>query len=765
MAERITNIELQAFRGIPGTFTLDLPGGRSCVALGDNGTGKSSIADAVEWYFKGQIEFLKKEGRSDAIRHSGAAEDLQTTVAIHTDGSLGGLITTDTPPQQRVLEVGGPELFMLRGQRLAEFVDKTKGEKWQALAELLGLDTINQLRLDLQYARNALEIQVRSCADELAGRQASLSQLVVEVSEGGILVTITAKCEAAGVQPPASLDEVLNPEWIKAIVPEGSSDERVATLQTALADLREVVKHPIPLGPIESWNQFVDEGKRDVLPLNLYRAADSLLGSAPRRSDQCPLCAQPVDSKALRVKISAALQDLEGAERELDLARRTMRQFVGRLRAAHQNRSDVVRRARLQGVELPENPHSPSDEFGQKLEAVATISRATAEQHQHEMSAWDKKAIKALEEAIPAASTTQEQALVDIGVLHTRALEWQSAMRASEDAGAAFSLADQVFALYQVRQRDYLNRIVQQISQRAAKIYRFLHPAEGVGDVTVEMIGEKGAELSINYFGKKELPPHRVLSESHLNSLGLALFLAMAETFNNKIGFLVLDDVVNSFDREHRGRLAELLANEFGDTQLIILTHDEQFFNRLCVLAPSWINEQFTSWSYESGPRTRRYDGDRLLVEAGEELSDGNRVGAAQKGRRALEEFLQEACEELEALLPFRRGQRNDQRMADEVMKGLRRTLRDRARTMYEEIGPILQSLEADLQAGLNVESHASQGGTSNQEIQDAITRIGDLGRHFTCDRCSTRVWHSGTADASRCKCGETWFPPTAPTS
>ena len=368
--------------------------------------------------------------------------------------------------------------------------------------------------------------------------------------------------------------------------------------------------------------------------------------------------------------------------------------------------------------------------------------------------------LEALEAAMPPTATTREQTLVEIGILHAQAQQWKLSVRKHTQAAAAFKLADQVFARYQEHQRDYLTRTIQLISQRSADIYHFLHPDEGVGEVTIGTVGEKGIELSVKYFGKTERPPHRVLSESHMNSLGLALFLAMAETFNDDLSFLVLDDVVNSFDRDHRGRLAELLVSQFGDKQLIILTHDEQFYDRIYRLAPSWIGEQFTSWSYSDGPRTRRHTGERFLSEAGEELSVGNRVGAAQKGRRALEEFLQEACEELEALLPFRRGQRNDQRMADEVMKGLRRALRDRAKSLYQLVSPLLRLLEADLQAALNVESHASQGATSSVEIKDALTRVGDLQRHFTCDSCKTRVWHRGTAEASRCKCGQTTFPP-----
>ena len=94
-------------------------------------------------------------------------------------------------------------------------------------------------------------------------------------------------------------------------------------------------------------------------------------------------------------------------------------------------------------------------------------------------------------------------------------------------------------------------------------------------------------ELAIDFYGSRQRPPHGVLSESHLNSLAIALFLAMAESFNERIGFLVLDDVINSFDVEHRGRLAELLADGFSAWQLIVLTHDQQFFEHLCRRAPS----------------------------------------------------------------------------------------------------------------------------------------------------------------------------------
>ncbi len=144
----------------------------------------------------------------------------------------------------------------------------------------------------------------------------------------------------------------------------------------------------------------------------------------------------------------------------------------------------------------------------------------------------------------------------------------------------------------------------------------------------------------------------------------------------------MLDDVINSFDVEHRGRLAELLADGFSDWQIIVLTHDQQFFEHLSRRAPSWRKLELTSWSYDAGPRTTRYETSGILAAARERLESGDVHGAAAKARRGLEELLQEVCEALWAPLPFRRGQANDKREIGELFKGVRRTLKEQAKAV-----------------------------------------------------------------------------------
>ena len=761
MNERISHIAAQAFRGIREEFSIDLEGGRSCVVLGENGTGKSSLADALEWYFTGQLELLTKEGRGDAIRHTGARPPVETKVSIDTNGHLGGQKTETSAAPDVARQIGRDELFLLRGRTLAKFVDQTKGDKWKELSTLLGLESIDRFRLDLQRARNFLESKASDSASDFTNHKNALANLIPQVSEEGIYEGLKFLCNEVGVTPPDSLDQALAASWIKTIEAGETTDPIRSGLTAANIDLSAVSQQSVSATPISEWNLFVQEANRDLLTFQVFRAAKRLLDSADSEFDKCMLCGQDVQHSTLAETIVETLGELESVEASINLARQSVRLAIRQIRQGYNKRKQVQQRVIQFGHELADLPAWPSLNVDSCLESVSELNLEQIEQLLEALESWDADSLDAIEEAMPSPATEREQTLVNIGVLHTHAQKYRAALSKKDLDTAAFQTAHRMFSRYQQRQREYVNDTLNQISSRVAELYSFLHPESGMGAVAIETVGDKGVELSVEFFGKKERPPHRVLSESHLNSLGLALFLAMAETFNERIGFLMLDDVITSLDREHRGRLAKLLADKSEGTQFIVLTHDEHFFNQISVRAPNWIKTEFTSWSYDDGPRLALRSGDRLLDQAKVALVEGDRIGAAQKGRRVLEEILQEACEALEALLPFRRGVKNHQREAQEVMNGLRRALRSRARLMYQELKPLMKSLETDLQALLNVESHANQDATSNQEIHDALSDISELRDRFTCCHCKTRIWHIGSPDSSRCRCGLSRFPPS----
>ncbi|HEY7819030.1 MAG TPA: hypothetical protein VIG29_12475, partial [Vicinamibacteria bacterium] len=395
------------------------------------------------------------------------------------------------------------------------------------------------------------------------------------------------------------------------------------------------------------------------------------------------------------------------------------------------------------------------------FDAQTSIEEARLEAVASDLERWDRSAREEVAKSVPSPGGPRQSQLAMLAALVEQIRIWRSAQKDLAGAKKAYELADRIYEAYQDAQKEQLEEMLKSISTRVAELYSALHPGEELTGITVEPWTAKGLELAVDFHGSRQRPPHGVLSESHLNSLAIALFLAMAQTFNEKLRFLVLDDVINSFDLEHRGQLAELLAEKFDDWQLIVLTHDRQFFEHLARRAPAWKRLEITSWSLDQGPRTTKYASGGILAGASERLAANDIQGAATKARRALEELLQEVCEKLQAELPFRRGARNDQREIGELLKGIRRGVKEHAKGMLGELEPLLKNLEADVGASLNVEAHASRGRAAANEVEAALGRIDKLDRLWSCPSCDTRVWHKGTPESSRCKCGRSVFPPT----
>jgi energy-coupling factor transporter ATP-binding protein EcfA2 len=760
VSERLQRLVMNAFRGVPGEMTVDFGSGQSIVVYGENGTGKSTIADALEWYFTGQIELLTHEGRQHAVRNLRKGKGPETWVEVVTDGTLGGRLTFPDERGPEAFAGTARETFLLRGRTLADFINKTKTEKWKALVEILRLDAIESLREDLQKARNELRKQVKDAEQQVSSFRQALASGEETVSEETVLANLQQICGLLGVDPPSVLDRVLDPQWMAAVA--GGPSAPASDRDTVLAEVSRLDTPAVDKKAMEAWNALVSSERARALPrASLIQEAKRLMATAPL-DGHCPLCGQVVDDKELARTIEGSLLSLMEASRELEGCKDAVAELAGGLRAAHDKREALARRAKQSQVELPQPPAFPAAALA-GVESLAPVEAKAVAEYQAALRKWDQAAREAAKRGAPSAAGTRESQLMMLAALCQQISSWRAAERKLAHAALARDLAERVFDAYQEKQKNDVTALLQQISLRVARIYLALHPGEDLGSVSIETWTAKGVELAINFYGSHQRPPHGVLSESHLNSLAIALFLAMAETFNEKLRFLVLDDVINSFDREHRSHLADLLANEFSEWQLVVLTHDHQFYEHLTRRAPSWRKLELTSWTYGEGPRTSGFAGSGILAAARERLEQGDVGGAAAKARRALEEQLQEVCQALEAPLAFRRGQANEQREIGELLRGLRRTLKEHAKALLEELEPSFKTLEADVQATLNVEVHASRGRSGSSEVDAALKRIEELDRRWSCAACGTRIWHRGSPQAARCKCGKNAFPPVPP--
>ena len=254
MNEKVQRLVMHAFRGIPGEMTVDFGKGDSIVVYGDNGTGKSTIADALEWYFTGEIGFLSHEGRQHAVRYVGGENNGVTSVEVFTNGGLGGKVVLPDERNAEAFHAIRRETFLLRGRTLADFINKTKTEKWKALVDILGLDAIESLREDLQRARNDLRKKAKAAEEEARTYQRALASGSQDVSQDTVLASLQEICRMLGVDPPQSLDQVEDPSWLTAAVRASPSVSEASDRESFLAEIKALSAPAYDQRPVDSWN-------------------------------------------------------------------------------------------------------------------------------------------------------------------------------------------------------------------------------------------------------------------------------------------------------------------------------------------------------------------------------------------------------------------------------------------------------------------------------------------------------------------------------
>jgi hypothetical protein len=158
------------------------------------------------------------------------------------------------------------------------------------------------------------------------------------------------------------------------------------------------------------------------------------------------------------------------------------------------------------------------------------------------------------------------------------------------------------------RQEESLQLFLDEFSDEINGYYELMNPGEKVDGIRLVPLKDKtdedlqGITIQFRFFEETHNPPKYLLSESHIHGLGIAFFLASVKAFNRHNHFFLLDDVVSSFDAQHRERFIRMLISEFKDFQVLLLTHERDFFE----LAANIVKEQGWSvcslaWSQERG--------------------------------------------------------------------------------------------------------------------------------------------------------------------
>jgi hypothetical protein len=165
---RIKSVEMIWFRGAAASVTLDTAL-KSVVVYGENGAGKSSFVDAVEFVMSGgKVRHLaheysgKRQERGIINTHKPEGEKTKLTIAfdvgaqdvveIESDGrcAFGGIKAMKDWDLGRTI---------LRQDEVARFIHGTKGEKYSVLLPLFGLQELETAAQNIRQLAREIERQ------------------------------------------------------------------------------------------------------------------------------------------------------------------------------------------------------------------------------------------------------------------------------------------------------------------------------------------------------------------------------------------------------------------------------------------------------------------------------------------------------------------------------------------------------------------------------------------------------------------------------
>lgn len=772
---RLRSISLQWFRGAAANTDLAL-NGKSTAIYGINGAGKSSFVDGVEAALSaGKVGHLSHEysgrnqekGLINTARPAGHHSKVQITLA---DGSSETLTwQTGAPARTKqgatALEHWDYRRTALRQEELSGFIRATKGDKYSAVLPLLGLSHLETVAENLHKLVKAIERKgdlpaLRAKLDLAADRRKEVfgeqsNDQLLERLEQLRLTYVPDLCVESRVKTVA--DVLLA---IDAQVSSLNADQRRA------AAIGEIGASDVQtrLGKVTEAAEKIAEVAEPLIKerLEVLSAADSFAaaGGDVQGAITCPACGREIEADDFREHVASERDRLSAAQKLYDEHRIAVGEVcdeVARLRTVAAKEDLAEWR-----TSLPPELRDGTAHLGDL--SVPDLRNACGPGDIHELqNKVGPLVARAAEDA--KKLPPQVQTLV----------EHQSEGRAlfgSLKAGAqraAINRADALIKLIKELEAGAREEIAERARQTFGSIsadvqsyWKILQPNDVITGVrlVVPEDNDKAVEIALRFYGKEQDSPRLTLSEGQRNALGLCIFLAMANKAASEDRPIILDDVVISFDREHRSRVGALLRQEFAGRQVVLLTHDREWFFELQRTLPT------NHWGFR---RLRPY----TTPEAGITFADQGMDIAAAKARaktdpeealgnvrRLMDVALSEIAERIGLAVPHLRGDDNDHRTAGQFLVALERAATKSFRkksgdayVAYADALTAIKKTKPELAIWANRGTHTFSGSTT--EAEDLIEGCEAVLSCFMCDGCGTPVGvYDSTGGKVECRCG-----------
>jgi hypothetical protein len=782
------------------------------IVFGRNGHGKSSITDAWEWFHNEKIARLAKEGAGAAAfphRHAQAnAGECYVEVEFADEGLGTTRLTFDHKRITKPRATGNlanfralaPHPCHLRYDDLTRFVYLPKAEQHDTLAQLMGFTPQVEFQKMLRRALRQLGEKVEVRRQNVVRFQAELETLLGDndISEPAVLEKLNSRIRGRGIPEASSFGDIRSAQF--ALQAQVKNDPRAQELAD-LGGLRRCLESStFPVEVSDELKVYANEvetfkqGARatlDLLLVNLYELGQEVLESRiaqDQQLDRCPLCGNHFEGD-LREHISselAALRELKAARDSLEAQRNGILALLNPAAAVAE-----VLRSGLQDVQAVTEKTGTAEvlrvaqQVDGQVRALLSSLMLSPEQLHTDTASEIRTAGAKFAQNTDNFELLRQAALVRVTSLETTLTDDAHRTQLVSDydivtsvlgvwdklrvASAGLERIDRVHSAFDTVVENFIVSSIADVQGRfdliSADVDRYFGILEartdGLAHPTLRLLADqdRAVMLEIEFRGEPISPAYKYLSESQLNSFGLSLFLASARRFNGSFRFLLLDDIVNSFDGYKRPQVIKLLKTEFHDFQLLLLTHDEVWAEQLFKAFPDWVRKRFTRFEAGTGPVMG--DGLSDLEKIEGDLHDDEPVRAGQLMGPLMERELQALCEAFEVLVTYNR--RNEYTLTPLLSR-----FKERVKDKLENTHPLyaaVAALENDM-AFRNFCAHWKEPSTpiSTPEMMEVVEKWKAIVELVRCKEaaCSEYAEYDGTG--FKCGCGALTLSRSRPT-
>lgn len=558
----LKKVVIEHLRGCVLPFTLPFEKDKKLTVIyGENATGKTTICDAFEFLANGRVGSLEDRGLGKTSRYwhsvGKSASDVSVTLETGDSSCTARLNKGDVvavPPAAR------PRVEVLRRSQILRLIEAEPAKRYAEISRFIDVSAIESSEATLREL-------VRTLA---SGRDTA----VARVQENADAIRQFWESAGKSIKDPI--------EWAKQEVARDVSDNQVELqalkgirtayqrltsypeIESRATEAARVAKTTLDAATkrLEAQLAKAAEGVGELV--GILEAARPYLQKYPNPT-HCPLCesaekaeglTQRIDSRIKQYSsLNVATRDRRAAEQSVTLAEQRLSDIKSNFARDRQAFEEITGAlSPTTNVPLPSQP-CPAD-----IAIFGDWTRATL----HLSEEWGQR---------ESAAQSQSQF---VNTLKQALGTYETNVKAQKELDELIPRLERAHEIVVDERRKFTDGVLQAIAAKVGDIYELVHPGEGLNKISLELDPSRRASLGIgaNFAGQVGTPPQAYFSQSHLDTLGICIFLALASLEKPEEKVLVLDDVLASVDEPHVERLIEMLYTEvLKFRHCVITTH------------------------------------------------------------------------------------------------------------------------------------------------------------------------------------------------